>query len=111
MRRLNRKLSHTNCREYFLNLGYEPADRQTTPDFLVSVTDPLSRIQRAGFTNVPRSAEEFARTFRESELGALNRREMDEYEAEHVARRTWPSRTRTARTKNTPRRRATRRPT
>ncbi|KAG6814964.1 hypothetical protein H0H93_011487, partial [Arthromyces matolae] len=28
------------ARQYFIDMGYQPANRQTTPDFLVAVTDP-----------------------------------------------------------------------
>ena len=33
-------------RRYFVKLGYRPATRQTTPDFLVAVTDPNARVTR-----------------------------------------------------------------
>ncbi|KAG6840031.1 hypothetical protein H0H93_004828, partial [Arthromyces matolae] len=32
------------ARQYFIDMGYEPANRQTTADFLVAVTDPNGRI-------------------------------------------------------------------
>lgn len=35
-----------DARQYFIDMGYEPANRQTTPDFLVSVTDPGGRSER-----------------------------------------------------------------
>ena len=72
------------AKQYFLDMGYEPANRQTTADFLVAVTDPNARIPRAGFTGQPRTADEFAQYFRNSELCKRNREEMDEYEREHV---------------------------
>lgn len=28
------------ARQYFIDMGYEPANRQTTPDFLVAVSSP-----------------------------------------------------------------------
>ena len=34
------------ARQYFLDMGYVPKNRQTTADFLVSVTDPLGRHTR-----------------------------------------------------------------
>jgi len=60
-------------------MGYEPANRQTTADFLVGVTDPPSRIVRKGFERrVPRSAVEFANYFNKSEIGKQNFKEVDD---------------------------------
>jgi ATP-binding cassette subfamily G (WHITE) protein 2 (SNQ2) len=37
-------------------MGYKPVNRQTTPDFLVTVTDPNARIVREGYQNfVPKT--------------------------------------------------------
>ena len=48
------------AKEYFINMGYECPERQTTADFLTSITNPAERIVRPGFENkVPRIAEEF----------------------------------------------------
>jgi hypothetical protein len=69
-------------RDLLLNIqisSYEPANRQTTPDFLVAVTDPNARIPRAGFLNQPRTAAEFAEYFRKSPQGKANSAEIDEY--------------------------------
>ncbi|KDN40770.1 hypothetical protein RSAG8_07945, partial [Rhizoctonia solani AG-8 WAC10335] len=53
--------SAERARQYFIDMGWEPAPRQTTSDFLVAVTDPLARTPRAGWENrVPRTADEFA---------------------------------------------------
>jgi ATP-binding cassette subfamily G (WHITE) protein 2 (SNQ2) len=59
--------------------SYEPANRQTTPDFLVAVTDPNARLSRPGFSNQPRTAVEFAEYFRKSPQGRANSAEVDEY--------------------------------
>ena len=56
--------------------SYGPANRQTTPGFLVSVTDLDAR---AGFLNQPRTAAEFAECFRKSPQGQANSAEVDEY--------------------------------
>ncbi|KAF4583486.1 hypothetical protein EYR38_002237 [Pleurotus pulmonarius] len=72
------------ARQYFIDMGYEPANRQTTPDFLVAVTDAKGRIPRAGISNQPRSAAEFAEHFKKSELGALNKEDMESYYSEFV---------------------------
>ena len=65
---------------------YEPANRQTTPDFLVAVTDPNARIPRAGFTNQPRTAAEFAEYFLQSQKGKANAAEQHEYLDEFVGK-------------------------
>lgn len=73
------------ARQYFIDMGYEPHNRQTTADFLVGVTDPIGRKIRSGFEGtVPRTAEEMAAHFRASQLGHLNRQAIDEYRALHV---------------------------
>ncbi|KAG1807446.1 ABC-2 type transporter-domain-containing protein [Suillus subaureus] len=76
------------ARQYFIDMGYEPHNRQTTADFLVGVTDPIGRKIRSGFkgTAVPRTAEEMAAHFRASQLGHLNRQAIDEYRALHVGK-------------------------
>ena len=89
-----------NARQYFIDMGcaqlcpfsasysslsrYEPANRQSTADFLVAVTDPNGRILRKGATNVPRTATEFAEYFKKSSLAAKNRADMESYEAMYV---------------------------
>lgn len=65
---------------------YEPANRQTTADFLVAVTDPNARIPRAGVTNQPRTAAEFAEYFLNSKQGHQNRVELDAYLDEFVGK-------------------------
>ncbi|KAL5521040.1 hypothetical protein ACEPAG_8962 [Sanghuangporus baumii] len=68
------------ARQFFIDLGYDPLPRQTTSDFLISVTDPLGRIQNPGRPfSAPRTAEEFARAFHRSPLGRANRLEVANY--------------------------------
>ena len=69
-----------------LHSRYEPANRQTTADFLVAVTDPNGRIPRAGISTQPRSSTEFAEYFLKSNIGAQNRQEVDAYVAEFVGK-------------------------
>ncbi|KAL0959811.1 hypothetical protein HGRIS_011492 [Hohenbuehelia grisea] len=73
-----------DARQYFIDMGYEPAPRQTTSDFLVSVTDPNARAPRFGISVLPRSAAEFADHFQRSKFAALNRTDMDAYAKEFV---------------------------
>ncbi|CAE6452528.1 unnamed protein product [Rhizoctonia solani] len=68
------------ARQYFIDMGWEPANRQTTADFLVAVTDPLARTPRSGWADrVPRTAEEFAARWAENSEGRANRAEAEEY--------------------------------
>ncbi|KAG2131012.1 ABC-2 type transporter-domain-containing protein [Suillus clintonianus] len=76
-----------DARQYFIDMGYEPHNRQTTADFLVGVTEQISRKIRTGFEGiVPRTADELAAHFRASQLGHLNRQAIDEYRALHVGK-------------------------
>lgn len=70
------------ARQYFINLGYEPAPRQTTADFLVSVTDPKARISRN--PTAPRSAAEFATSFLRSADGEANKEDIATYVSQVV---------------------------
>ena len=57
------------AKDYFVNLGYHCPDRQTTPDFLTSLTNPAERVARTGFeAKVPRSPDDFAKAWEESAL-------------------------------------------
>ncbi|WFD34808.1 hypothetical protein MCUN1_001652 [Malassezia cuniculi] len=65
---------------YFKSIGYLPQDRQTTADFLVACTDENGRRIRPGYeATVPRTPDEQARAFRESQIGRANRAEVDNY--------------------------------
>jgi ATP-binding cassette subfamily G (WHITE) protein 2 (SNQ2) len=71
------------ARQYFIDMGYQPVDRQTTADFLVAVTDPNGRGLRPGLSSPPPgNAEEFAEHFRRSALGAVNAADIDAYRTE-----------------------------
>ncbi|EIM87152.1 pleiotropic drug resistance ABC transporter [Stereum hirsutum FP-91666 SS1] len=75
----------SRAREYFIDLGFEPAPRQTTADFLVAVTDPNGRTVRYGFeSTAPRTATEFAERFLLSDVGESNRADMTAFRAEFV---------------------------
>ncbi|KAI0693726.1 pleiotropic drug resistance ABC transporter [Cytidiella melzeri] len=80
--------STKKARDYFIEMGYEPANRQTTADFLVAVTDPNGRIPRSITPShpVPRTAPEFARYFKAHVLAAENREDMQNFYDEHAAK-------------------------
>ncbi|KAI0430546.1 ABC-2 type transporter-domain-containing protein [Xylaria sp. FL1042] len=72
------------AKQYFVNLGFECPARQTTPDFLTSMTSPLERIVREGFEDkVPRTPDEFAATWRKSPEYTALQAEIEEYKKEH----------------------------
>lgn len=72
------------AKQYFIDMGYEPANRQTTADFLVQCTDPLARISCANIIGQPRSAAEFADYYKASSASVANQEDMESYKAEHV---------------------------
>ena len=75
------------ARQYFIDMGYQPANRQTTPDFLVAVTDPNARTAREGYEGrVPRTADEFAEYYRKSNIWQINQRDMGAYLSEFVGK-------------------------
>ncbi|KAF5363146.1 hypothetical protein D9758_008368 [Tetrapyrgos nigripes] len=83
----------SSARQYFIDMGYEPANRQTTADFLVAVTDPNGRIPRSPSSTIPiealmapapKTSAEFASYFQTSHLAELNRNEIQAYKQEFV---------------------------
>ena len=69
---------------YFEKMGFECPDRQTTADFLTSMTSPAERVVRTGWENqVPRTSNEFAERWKNSTERALLLEEIDQYENDH----------------------------
>lgn len=69
------------AKQYFIDLGFHCPDRQTTADFLVSVTDPIEREFREGFeVQAPKTAEEFERAFKSSDAYRAVVADVDDYE-------------------------------
>ncbi|EHL02570.1 putative ABC transporter CDR4 [Glarea lozoyensis 74030] len=72
------------AKAYFINLGFECAPRQTTADFLTSLTSPSERRIRPDFeARTPRTAEEFVIIWKRSNAYAKLRHEIREYEARY----------------------------
>ena len=70
-----------DAKQYFIDLGFQCPDRQTTADFLTSVTDPTERRFRAGFEDrAPKSAEEFEAAFKNSHNYRAVLESVDGYE-------------------------------
>ncbi|KAL2067593.1 hypothetical protein VTL71DRAFT_2018 [Oculimacula yallundae] len=74
----------TDAQAYFENLGFQCPDRQTTADFLTSMTSPLERVVRQGFENrVPRTPDDFARVWQSSPERAALVNEVDNYNQQY----------------------------
>jgi ATP-binding cassette, subfamily G (WHITE), member 2, PDR len=72
------------AKEFFVNIGFECPSRQTTADFLTSLTSPSERVVRPGFEGtVPYTPDEFAAVWQKSEDKALLLREIDEFEQQY----------------------------
>jgi ATP-binding cassette, subfamily G (WHITE), member 2, SNQ2 len=85
--------SASSARQYFIDMGYEPANRQTTADFLVAVTDPNGRIPRSPSSTIPvhqqmppapKTSAEFASFFQKSQYAEFNRKQIEAYKKEYV---------------------------
>ncbi|KIW29433.1 uncharacterized protein PV07_05248 [Cladophialophora immunda] len=70
------------AKKYFTDMGFYCPERQTTADFLTSLTSPSERIVKLGFENkVPRTPDDFAQAWQRSkeretllqEIAAFNR--------------------------------------
>lgn len=70
------------AKEYFVNLGFECPSRQTTPDFLTSMTFPAERITRKG-CNTPQTPDEFAEAWKSSAIYKSLQAEIEEYKIDH----------------------------
>ncbi|KAK7055287.1 ABC-2 type transporter-domain-containing protein [Favolaschia claudopus] len=72
------------AKEFWTSRGFVCAPRQTTADFLTSLSNPAERIVAPGFENrVPRTADEFARVWKESAEYRALLREVEEYNAQY----------------------------
>ncbi|KAK5110105.1 hypothetical protein LTR62_006239 [Meristemomyces frigidus] len=69
---------------YFESLGFDCPDRQTTADFLTSMTSPQERVIRSGFENrVPRTPDDFAAAWKKSTEREALMGEIDRYEKQY----------------------------
>lgn len=70
----------TDAQAYFEALGFQCPNRQTTADFLTSMTSPQERVVRRGWENkVPRTPSEFAERWKSSRDYSTLRAELDQY--------------------------------
>lgn len=72
------------ARQYFIDLGFDCPARQTTPDFLTSMTSPKERIVRPGWEGrAPRTPDEFAAAWKNSAQYKALQEEIEEYKTSH----------------------------
>ncbi|KAG2118374.1 ABC-2 type transporter-domain-containing protein [Suillus clintonianus] len=77
--------SAKSAKGYFIDMGFEPQYKQTTPDFLVAVTDVNGRKIRPGYkSSVPRTSEDLASRFMGSDLGRQNQKMIEQYREQCV---------------------------
>ncbi|KAI5299871.1 hypothetical protein KEM55_001322, partial [Ascosphaera atra] len=71
------------AREYFESLGFECPTRQTTADFISSVSDEYARQIKPGWEDrIPRSAEDFERAYNNSSAKKKAMRDLETFEDE-----------------------------
>lgn len=69
------------AKQYMIDLGFHCPERETTADFLTAVTDPKQRIIRQGYeAKAPRTAEEFERIYKNSDMYQRVLADVNEYE-------------------------------
>ncbi|CDK25256.1 unnamed protein product [Kuraishia capsulata CBS 1993] len=74
----------TKAKDYFLRMGYDCPPRQTTADFLTSLTNPSERVAKPGFENkVPKTPKEFSDYWRNSPEFVELTEEVDAYIQDH----------------------------
>ncbi|KAI9927870.1 hypothetical protein ASPWEDRAFT_157610 [Aspergillus wentii DTO 134E9] len=74
----------TEARQFFTEMGYKCPERQTTADFLTSLTSPSERRVRPGYEDkVPRTPDEFAQAWLNSQARNRLMSEIDAFEKEH----------------------------
>ncbi|KAJ9253878.1 hypothetical protein DTO195F2_6855 [Paecilomyces variotii] len=73
-----------DAKHFFVDMGFHCPDRQTTADFLTSLTNPEERQIRPGFeARVPHTPDEFAARWKESPERQSLLSEIEAYEAEY----------------------------
>ncbi|EGC47549.1 ABC transporter [Histoplasma capsulatum var. duboisii H88] len=74
----------THAKKYFIDMGFYCPERQTTGDFLTSMTNPEERLVREGFEAVvPRTPDEFAARWQQSPDRKALLTEIEAYQKEY----------------------------
>ena len=72
------------AKSFFVNLGFECTLRQTTGDFLTSLTNPAERTVRKGFEGkTPSTPDEFAAVWQKSEDRARLLQDIKEFDSQY----------------------------
>ncbi|KAF2740045.1 putative ABC multidrug transporter [Polyplosphaeria fusca] len=72
----------SDAKAYFERLGFQCPNAQTTPDFLTSMTSPRERVIRSGYEGrVPRTPDDFAQRWKDSDERQRLLSEISEYDA------------------------------
>lgn len=70
----------SKARQFFYDMGWQPKPRQSTPDFLTSLSQPSERLAREGYEKeVPHTAEQFYQLWQESDLYQQCVEEADQF--------------------------------
>lgn len=76
--------SALRAKDFFVEMGFDCPDRQTTGDFLTSLTNPAERRIRPGYEHlVPRTPDEFAERWMKSTERKELLQEVEAYEREY----------------------------
>ncbi|KAK6067384.1 multidrug resistance protein cdr1 [Seiridium cupressi] len=71
------------AKKYFTDMGYHCPHRQTTADFLTSLTNPAERVTQPGLeTRVPRTPDEFAEAWKRSGIYKELQKKIDLFEVD-----------------------------
>lgn len=78
------------ARQYFIDMGYLCEPRQTTPDFLTSVTSVTERTVRDDHVGpIPQTPDEFAQAFQTSEFYRQIQDDIAAYRSEHASNQSY----------------------
>ena len=73
----------TEAKAFFTTMGFECPERQTTADFLTSLTSPAERVVRPGYeARVPRTPDEFEVAWKASPEHAELLKEIEDFDRE-----------------------------
>ena len=72
------------AKTFFVNMGFECPPRQTTADFLTSLTNPAEQVVRKGFEGkTPYTPDEFAAVWQKSEDRARLLQQIEEFDSQY----------------------------
>ena len=86
------------AKQFFTSRGWSCPPRQTTADFLTSLTNPAERVPLPEWEDkVPRTPDEFAKQWKESEERKRLVSEIEEYERDYPVGGEWEEKFRISR--------------